>query len=75
MWPMLALVVCLLPIVMWRWDLAHRRFERPLGAEVDEVTGRRRFARRRVTVHALETESAPRLELITMTAESDGVAS
>lgn len=70
MWPLLALVVCLLPILMWRWDvLRHRQEQRAAVALISAADSTRRFARRRAT------STGTALELVSATAESDGVAS
>ncbi|MDQ2836500.1 MAG: glycosyltransferase [Actinomycetota bacterium] len=71
-WPLLALLVCLLPLIMWRWDLRQRRQSasapRPIdGAGLaDELDDVRRFAGRhlRATVLAAAGETT-----------ADGVAS
>jgi cellulose synthase/poly-beta-1,6-N-acetylglucosamine synthase-like glycosyltransferase len=53
LWPSLSLVVCVLPVLLWRWDLRRVRQDRPLGAAVDELSSVRRFARRRIGAEAL----------------------
>jgi cellulose synthase/poly-beta-1,6-N-acetylglucosamine synthase-like glycosyltransferase len=49
-WPLLALLVCLLPILMWRWDLRTRQRLRELTEQLSDTPRVRSLAGRRLAV-------------------------